>query len=749
MKQTENLQLPILQNGDKYTKETQNEAFKKVDLHLGGLAKRVNNIVASGGESNIEIVDARVDTVNNIKYNTIGERMNNIASQLDNITLLMPPPTTKEKNTENLQKLLDVALDKTKAVTIRFNKGEYDLDECYVHSNTTLLLSNETILYSEGCLFFNAIRNIDKDFTEYNGNGNILIEGGNIHSHFFSMIHGYNITFKNINLKHCTADHYIEISSSRNVLIENCTFEGMRTPEPDRQYVEYIQIDGCSYEAFPRFPNGSPCFDETPNENITIRNCIFKKSNVNGYDTLCTAIGSHGDILYPNKNLVIDNCTIIGASYSGIRLYNNDGVVITNNTIKDCQKGITSSHSQTSELSKNNDYYINNNKIIGTKTLCLHLFMGSPTAYGDKVIINNNVLSQLDYTQDAINIVNSNGVYVTNNKCKTAKRLIYTNKCDNVTIENNIIEDIQSYAMSIYLCNMLSIQRNNIINSNIADSTRIINLVGVNSYSIIDNVARNIESNVIFQFVNIYDEDNFITKNGTVRNNRICDSSNNYRREVYSVSGVELPNGNSKSKTLCTIGDSITNGGSTNGYWQDSCVYDLPINKYYKNGYNGYTMAKSSTNAYNSIWDKLEEIPVADIYTVWLGTNDFSRDVPIGSLNDDIAKLDSFYGGLKQVYVELCKKNDKLPIVIFITPMKRITNKPWNNKNANGNTLTDYVEAIKEFANYYGCPVIDMFNVSTVGNNTATTLLYDGLHPNAIGNERFGTIIKNHLKLYI
>ena len=99
--------------------------------------------------------------------------------------------------------------------------------------------------------------------------------------------------------------------------------------------------------------------------------------------------------------------------------------------------------------------------------------------------------------------------------------------------------------------------------------------------------------------------------------------------------------------------------------------------------------------------------------------------------------------------IKLCKKNNKLPIVIFITPMKRATNKPWNSRNAIGHTLTDYVEAIKEFANYYSCPVIDMFNVSTVSNNTATTLLHDGLHPNAIGNERFGTIIKNHLKLYI
>ena len=86
MKQTENLQLPILQSGDKYTKETQNEAFKKIDLHLGGLAKTVNNIVASGGESNIEIVDARRDNITGVVHNTIGERINSVSEQLDTIT---------------------------------------------------------------------------------------------------------------------------------------------------------------------------------------------------------------------------------------------------------------------------------------------------------------------------------------------------------------------------------------------------------------------------------------------------------------------------------------------------------------------------------------------------------------------------------------------------------------------------------------------------------------------------------------
>ena len=92
MKQAENLQLPILQSGDKYTKETQNEAFKKVDLHLGGLAKRVNNIVASGGESNIEIVDARVDNITGVVHNTIGERINSVSEQLEQIGTKIKQP---------------------------------------------------------------------------------------------------------------------------------------------------------------------------------------------------------------------------------------------------------------------------------------------------------------------------------------------------------------------------------------------------------------------------------------------------------------------------------------------------------------------------------------------------------------------------------------------------------------------------------------------------------------------------------
>ncbi len=103
MKQTENLQLPILQSGDKYTKETQNEAFKKIDLHLGGLAKRVNDIVASGGESNIEIVDARRDNITGVVHNTIGERINSISEQLEQKMILIVNLQNRVTALENQQ----------------------------------------------------------------------------------------------------------------------------------------------------------------------------------------------------------------------------------------------------------------------------------------------------------------------------------------------------------------------------------------------------------------------------------------------------------------------------------------------------------------------------------------------------------------------------------------------------------------------------------------------------------------------
>lgn len=708
-----------------------------------------NNLIASA--KNMDKVE---DQLQQLTDSVIRNRniVQSIEDKLNLSDLFLSMPSASDDpniNTLNLQSLLDKALE-GRSVAIKFTDGTYALNECYIHSNTTLILSKNTILKSNnGLLFMNARRNIDNNFTEYNGNGNIIILGGEIHSHFISMIHGYNIEIKNVRMKNCNLDHFIEISASKNVLIENCDFEGMRMPSETRNYVEYIQIDGCTYDAFPRFPKGSPCFDETPNNNIIIKNCTFNKGK-GDYAFLGTAIGSHSDITNSNIGLTIKNCVINNASYGGIRLYNNNKVVICNNVISDSERGILISHNTTTrQEGMNNDITIDNNKFNNINYIDIQGYFGANDACSSKLNIINNDFNKNDYNYDCINIKNSKNANIKNNNSKKGKRLFYAANCENLTIESNSSEDFNTNNISILKSKNVSILNNTMSNSELT-TNKLIYICGTDGYRIEGNTAININYSNGFYYNGIYnDSDGTISQNGIVRNNKAL-SCNNYIREIYCASGVNIP-GAEGELTICTVGDSITNGSSTYGYWQDNCVYDLPITKYYKNGYGGYCASKSSSSSYSSILDKMNDIPSADIYTVWLGTNDFSRNVPIGSITDSTGKEDSFYGGLKQIYVDLCNKKSNLPIIVFITPMKRTSTSglAWDSANSAGHKLADYVDAIKAFCSNYACPVIDMFNISTVSNKTASSLLYDGLHPNTILNKRIGKMIKNHVGLYI
>ena len=166
MKQTENLQLPILQSGDKYTKETQNEAFEKVDLHLGGLAKRVNNIVASGGESNIEIVDARVDNITGVVHNTLGERIDTVSEQLDDIATLKPNGVDDTKNIINTLKVQK---------RIKLLDGIFKVKNIKLDSDIEIIGSNNTTIELIGknglpCLYGINASNIKISNINFDGN---------------------------------------------------------------------------------------------------------------------------------------------------------------------------------------------------------------------------------------------------------------------------------------------------------------------------------------------------------------------------------------------------------------------------------------------------------------------------------------------------------------------------------------------------------------------------------------------------
>ena len=88
MKQTPNYNLPILEAGDKYLKDYQNDAFSVIDTELKAMNNKINTLDNVEGSiletnqelknTNAEIIDARVGQT------TLGDKIRNIDTQLDN-----------------------------------------------------------------------------------------------------------------------------------------------------------------------------------------------------------------------------------------------------------------------------------------------------------------------------------------------------------------------------------------------------------------------------------------------------------------------------------------------------------------------------------------------------------------------------------------------------------------------------------------------------------------------------------------
>lgn len=142
----------------------------------------------------------------------------------------------------------------------------------------------------------------------------------------------------------------------------------------------------------------------------------------------------------------------------------------------------------------------------------------------------------------------------------------------------------------------------------------------------------------------------------------------------------------------------------------------------------------------------------ADVVIVFGGTNDFGHgDAPIGTFSDRTPY--TFYGALHCLYIALVEKYPNVPIVV-LTPLHRANedNPCGDNKPAPVGTLKEYVNIIREVAEYYSLPVLDLFAES--GIQPAVPLMRekympDGLHPNDAGHvilaDKISLYLKNHI----
>lgn len=198
------------------------------------------------------------------------------------------------------------------------------------------------------------------------------------------------------------------------------------------------------------------------------------------------------------------------------------------------------------------------------------------------------------------------------------------------------------------------------------------------------------------------------------------------------------------------LGDSITRGQYVQDqehgiYWQrlkDAC--GLAEARCY--GIGGTRIAVKHVKV-NPAWDqdfvsRVELMdPDADLVVVFGGTNDFSSgDAPLGQMSDRTPY--TFYGACHQLMSKLINRYPDGQIV-FMTPIHRST------EEKGGRRLRDFVQAIKEVAEYYAIPVLDLYATSGIQPQERILmerLCPDGLHPNDAGHERIYRRLRGFLE---
>ena len=199
-----------------------------------------------------------------------------------------------------------------------------------------------------------------------------------------------------------------------------------------------------------------------------------------------------------------------------------------------------------------------------------------------------------------------------------------------------------------------------------------------------------------------------------------------------------------KGTKINFLGDSITEGAGTSS---PDKMFTMLIEREYgaicqNYGIGGTRIARQKTPTKEK-WDRdfISRVPEmdndADIVVVFGGTNDFGHgDAAIGTMSDRTPY--TFYGALHCLYTALTEKYPGVPIVV-LTPLHRITEDvpTGDNKPAPVATLKEYVNIIREVAEYYSFPILDLYKESGLQPKVPIIqqkYIPDGLHPNDDGN---------------
>jgi lysophospholipase L1-like esterase len=182
-----------------------------------------------------------------------------------------------------------------------------------------------------------------------------------------------------------------------------------------------------------------------------------------------------------------------------------------------------------------------------------------------------------------------------------------------------------------------------------------------------------------------------------------------------------------KDITWVAIGDSITylndhqneTGNRVTKGYMTRVAEQLPYIHFTNQGHNGWTSGGIAES-----FDKLG-VQKADVYTIFLGTNDWWQGRPLGTM--DNYKNDSgnntVYGSFRIIINKLRGLNNKAKIILII-PMQRVdfvyindfTNNAWGSYKAKkGQMLEQFADAILAIGKYEHFTVVDLYHTNSMG----------------------------------
>lgn len=158
---------------------------------------------------------------------------------------------------------------------------------------------------------------------------------------------------------------------------------------------------------------------------------------------------------------------------------------------------------------------------------------------------------------------------------------------------------------------------------------------------------------------------------------------------------------------------------------------------------NGDDNTRQANEMKNISWNEVDYI------TIFLGTNDYGGDNPIGANSDFDGN--TFKGAINKV-IKILGEYAPTARLVFLTPIFRNRYKADYGANSDvtkndaGFLLQNYVDAIQELANKNHVPVIDLMSLSGINEYNCDVYLSDDLHPTQLGYDLLAKLIQRQLE---